>query len=331
MHIRGKALYNLLSLSWREDSTLQVQRWQVENYRALSLEEIFKRLKALDIVLSKESFLLYAESCSSPEELTEFLWVKENDHEQQDQAYLLLFELWRRLVKDKQPLSIFCDELDDRIDLYDRKALASDDGVQEILAELEDVLDRHVDQGEKPKEVFSILSQSCAHDLETFIYDYIVDQIDQGHELYASELLDGFAEYVEDEKWFAFLRVRLFFSSDAEEGSRLLKGLLEQVQEEPDVDLAFEMASFLVHAGDEALFWQTASLIFESLKTEADFQELLAVISDYFRRRDQDQEHQNVQAIIARRADKEGGALLTSKDVDRKRLKSLLTAQLSTF
>lgn len=248
MQIQSRALYNLLRMNWLEDATLKVEPWQVEDYRALREAELFSRLKSLDIVLSKESFLAYAENCETPEDLVDCLWLKEEDALGMDKVYLLVFELWRRFLPERQSLSIFCDELDFRIFLYDANALKDDEPIQEILAVLESVLEENVDKGVEPQEVFQLVAGYCAHDLESFIYDYISEQIDQKNGLFASELLDGFYPYIANEEWFEFLKIRLLAETDAEGASLMLSGLVEELQEKPDSGLLLEIDSFLKNA-----------------------------------------------------------------------------------
>ena len=45
MHIDRKALYNLLRLNWLRDPSLDVEPWQVEDYRHLELETLYERLQ----------------------------------------------------------------------------------------------------------------------------------------------------------------------------------------------------------------------------------------------------------------------------------------------
>ena len=96
MELGGRALYNLLRISWLEDPDVKVKSWQVADYRSMSVEVLFGRLQELGIVLDEASFLAYAEGCDSPEDLVECLWVDEEDLDKQDASYLVLFELWRR-------------------------------------------------------------------------------------------------------------------------------------------------------------------------------------------------------------------------------------------
>jgi hypothetical protein len=207
--LQTKALYNLLRSSWLDNSKLKVQPWQVEDYRSLSTKELFARLKKLDMPLTEDSFKQYAENCESPEELAECLWLDEEDLEGHDKAYLLIFELWRRLMPEKQTLSVFCDELDRLIELYDKGELADDDTLPTALIELEDIFDRSADEGGSAKESYQAVSEFCAHDLEGFIFDHIEDHIESDNTLYASELLDGFVRYMPKPKKFDVLKTKL--------------------------------------------------------------------------------------------------------------------------
>lgn len=322
--MQPKALYNLLRFSWLEDQSLEVEPWQIEDLRQVSSEELFLRLQKFGIVLDEGRLLLYAESCEAPEELVECLWVEEEEGDSQfDQAYLILFELWRRFLPHKQSLSIFCDELDHRISLYDQDALGEDQ-LQEILKSLEDVLDENVDKGGDPQEIFATISSYCAHDLERFIYDYIVDQIDAENEMGASELVEEFYPYIKDSKWFDFLRCILFAVTDSEKAQLELRRLLEQLQEEPDFDLLVEIAEYLVHQEGQSLFIQTMNQAIQLLETEEQFQELLEIVVRFFQCTDRDEEYQIFQSLIEKRSHHSLDMPLDEADPDLKLLKTQL-------
>ena len=70
MELERRALYNALRLNWLRDPNLAAEPWQVEDYRNMSLEAIFERLKLQDIELDRTSFLKAAEEFDTPEELT---------------------------------------------------------------------------------------------------------------------------------------------------------------------------------------------------------------------------------------------------------------------
>ena len=314
MRFKGKALNNLLKLSRAEDPQTEVQPWQVASYRELPIEDLFARLSALGICLNEKSYLVYSESSESPEDLIDFLWVDEEEDEKHDEAYLIIFELWRRLLPSKQTLSIFGDELDHLIDLYDNGDLTDEESLQKALTELEDILDQGVDSGGKPEEVFQMVSQYCAHDIETFLYDYIIERMDAKDEIYASELLDGFYDYVQGKSWFDFLKARLFVVSDSEESDILLLGLLEQQEEEPDLELCFEIARFVVIRGDTHLFIKAAELLLSLISVEEDFIAFLDLLAEFHRCLDQDSEEKAVLDLMAKRQSNNNDALITDLD-----------------
>ncbi len=273
MKLQTRALYNLVRFGALEDPTLPAEPWQVEDLRTLPEEELFERLKKFGIKLDKQHFIAYTEQVDSPEELTEILCDEEREEKSLDQLYLLLFELWRRLVPDKQSLSIFCDELDRLFFLYDQDRIEEEEPLQEALSELEHLLDQGVDQGKEPEPFFLEVMSYCAHDASLFVRDYILDQILRGETLYASELIDGFNSYLPYPKWFAFFRSALLFETEEEEAMAHLEGLLEQA----DLELLLAIADFLSRRGDPRLFVVAIRRARALIALERDFQELLAL------------------------------------------------------
>jgi hypothetical protein len=304
MQFKGRSLYNLLKNSYKEDRSLQIEPWQILDYRHMPPAQIFLQLYELGVPLTQESFLLYSEKCETPEELIECLWIKDSDLVGQEKAYLLLFELWRRFLPEKQSLSIFCDELDFRISLYDENALADDELIQQSLTDLENILDQSVDQGAQPKEIFQSVLRYSAHDLEGFLYDFIVEQLEDGNEVYASELIDGFYEYMSEPKWFDFLRARLFFLSDPKESDILIRRILEQVEECPDLSFMFEICQFLIHRGDIGLFLLCVRQTIPLLQVEEDFQKLLQYMAEFYRCLDKDVLEKAIKIVIENRKNK---------------------------
>ena len=255
MELPRKVLYNLLRSNWLMDPELDVSYWQVEDYRTLSLDSLFRRLAKQHIQLDLSSFIAYAENYNTPEELTEDITENFDDSiEEQDKVYLQIFELWRRLVPEKLCLSIFCDELDYLMNLYDNGEMENTEGLHTILATLQDILDENVDQGVTPIDAFESICECCAIDLEDFIYDFIADQIDTNNDNYALELLDGFYPYMRAQKWFDFLKVRLVLNKDVLDGNRLLRKLVEETAEEEDIQFNLELLSSMVEGGERSLF-----------------------------------------------------------------------------
>ncbi|HSX04498.1 MAG TPA: hypothetical protein VLG76_07195 [Rhabdochlamydiaceae bacterium] len=300
--MEGKALYNLLRINSLEDPNLEVEPWAIEEYREIPTEELFLRLKKLAIPLNEQTFLHYAENCDSPEQMAEMLWTQEEYSKDFDQSYLLIFELWRRLLPGKQTLSLFCNDLDHLIFLYDRDKLEDQQPLQEALQQLETILDENVDQGANPAQLFQTVLDHSAHDIESFLHDYISDQIEQENGLYASELIDGFYAYVQNKRWLDFERMRLLTMTDHDEGMLMLSRILDDLGENPDFELLMQIAHFLAHQDAFEFLLRTLLLAKPLIQTEADFQEMLLAATEFYRLSDQAEREDALQSLISKRA-----------------------------
>ena len=317
MDANCRTLYNSLRMNWLLDATLEVEPWQVEDYRALTNEQLFDRLKLQDISLDKSSFQNIAEQFDTPEELTlQLLSTRDDDDMTQDQVFLILFELWRRLLPEKTCLSIFCDELDYQIYLYDHGKTENIEALQDAIANLQVILDENRDEGADPVDAFQAISQACANDLETFLYDYIAEQIDLGNQNYASELLDDFSDYVVDPKWFEFLRARLTGSSDPETAYEMTHELMKDAEKAKDLEFNFELISLMIEQGGHDDFLKIVKLTQPLLKCEEDFQDLLSAAADFYHRLDQESIENQIQNILTRRKDKRFDLAVNKNDPD---------------
>lgn len=326
MQLQRRALYNLLRQNWLLDPEEDAADWQVEDYRSLSLEVLFQRLASLGLPLDRNSFLAFAEQSDSPEDFSDLLLVDRDDLDapSQDQVYLLIFELWRRVLPERLCLSVFCDELDHQINLYDRGDLQRVESLQDILANLQEVLDENTDQGVEPIEVFKAVSEGCANDIEGFLYDYITEQLDDDNVSYAAELVDGFYNYMPDVKWFNFLRARVLVESDPVAANALFAGLISEAMRDPDLEFCLEMLAFMVQGGERTLFVTLVKQALSRFKNEDDFQELLNICVDFYRRLDYEWEEQALQAILDSRVNKSEDDLVSAEDPHRKELLRIL-------
>lgn len=309
LQLYPKAYFNWIRLKWENNPSVPVEPWQVEDYRELSIDTLFDRLSALGLALTEENFLMMAENYQSPEELTHYLWSKK---ENEFPIYLILLELWRRLLPEKESLSIFCDELDNRIRLY-LKDPSHDHGLSNALDRLQEILEESTDLGEGSRAIFTTLSRHVAHDLEGFLFDYISDQIDARHDVEAAEWLKIFHPYVADVISFEFLNARLLILIDAHEGNLAFNKLLNQ---NLDLDLLLEIAAFLIHHGDPHLFQKAAHLCVNKIQTEEDFQELLAIIADYCHFVEKETAEDQIQSVFSKRMEQNTKTLLKAGDPD---------------
>ncbi|MGE4574388.1 MULTISPECIES: hypothetical protein [Parachlamydia] len=317
MQVERKALYNLLRMNWLLDPSIKVLAWQVEDYRALPVFEIFNRLQAKHVDLDKVSLTALAEHCDNPEDLTdELVEGSEISQEDEDQIYLLLFELWRRLIPEKPSLSTFCDELDHQIYLYDQGNLDQEEGIQDVLANLQVILDENVDGGGKPLEVFELVTNTCANDIESFLYDFIAEQIDHHNYSYASELIEGFQKYIKDEKWFEFLTTRILAVTDSHGANQQVRQLTKKIMAKPDLEFIFEILTFLVQDGEKEAFVKLAKKGVSLLQTEEDFRDLLLISSDFFHHLDLEKQEDAIKKILQARHRKSIAEHVKAQDSD---------------
>ncbi len=279
MHTR--ALYHLLRHSPSQDTPI----WAREDFRDLELSELFKRLATLHVVLDTASFLAFAREADSPEELVELLLEEPQDH-----AYLLLFELWRKLLADRPTLSIFCDELDRRIDVYERGE--GDELLQDALAELAEWLQEQVDTGIKPHKVWEEVSEHLAHDLETFLYDYMASWLDEGNIEYPKELLEEFSPYFPKSAWFELLRAS--FATTRADAERHVRAVLAT---ECELGLLLDVIRFLIPFDHAAVLRAAFEKMEPLIKTKEELVELCDLLAEHYRRVDDDAALQKVLAV----------------------------------
>lgn len=315
MQVERRALYNSLRMNWLQDNTLKVKPWQVEDYRSFSNEQLFDRLRKKGLPIDKPTFLGFAEQAGSPEELTDdFLADQQLDAESHDQIYLVLFELWRRFLAERLCLSVFCDELDHQIFHYDKGEHQQIEAIPDVLAQLGVILDENADEGVDPIHVFETVCSGCANDVETFLYDFIADQIDTHNESYAAELLEEFGDYIQDVKWFKFLRAKLLSTSDPEASNEILRKLVSESTKNPDLEFNFEILASLGRNGDEDILTRLIKVTIPLLKFEEDFQDLLSLTADFYHLLDKEQEEQAILAILNKRAQTPFESTLNPKD-----------------
>ncbi len=324
MKLKTKALYNLLRFSSIHNPSIIVKKWQVEDLREISDLEIFKKLELVGIFLDKEKFIAYSNEVESPEDLIELI-SDAKDMEIRDQVYLLLFEAWRRFLSARQTVSIFCDELDQRIFKYDNGEFENDEFIQDALANLKYILDSNVDSGMSAYEAFNTLMQYSAHDLENFIYDYISDQIDYKNDTYANELVDGFYPYAHKKNWFYFLKARLFAIQDVAQANEIIKEISEKLFSHPNLNLQFRILEFMTEIGDRDLFIKIVKQTAENINTEKEFTHLMKIVADFYNRLDKEEMERQIVDILNSRLEKNPKEKISKNDKDLKDFTNLVS------
>lgn len=248
----------------------------MRDYRLATDGELFETLESFDVFLDQGTFLEHAENSELPEELVSILVPEGVSDEVKAEVYLIVFECWRRFCPEKQTLSIFCDELDLTMELYEKEQLGNEEYLQGLLEELARILDEAVDHGEQPRDVFIALQGYFKRDLEAFLYNYISTQIDQEFDTYASELIDAYDVYIEDRLWFDLLRVRLAGDTDV-----MLDHLIEAALERSDVELLTEVLYFLIAMGECDKFIDVTLKMLPSIRTDIQLRELISMLKEY--------------------------------------------------
>lgn len=301
--IERRALYNLLRMNWLTDPTMAVEPWQVEDYRSLPTPILFDRLKKFSIHLDKASFSVYADDSDSPEDLTDNLVTDlQLKTDQEDQIYLLIFELWRRLISEKPSLSILCNELDHLIYLYDQGTLPNATDLPDAINNFILVLEENVDQGVPPKEAFELISTYCANDLESFLYDFISDQIDEDNDSYVHDLLDDFSPFLSENKWFELLRARYLGHSHIKTAQKIVLDIIENHLNDKDIEFNIELLAFLAETADSTVFKKLLKTTVELIRTEEDFQDILHICEDYCHRLDKEEEEKILRLALQKRS-----------------------------
>lgn len=278
MQLQTKALYNLIHFNLKQGNDLDCEPWQKQDLESLSENELFSEIHKLGFDISEEQFSAFGQDADSPEALTEFFIEESGDHKLYDRLYLMIFELWKRYFPDRKSISIYCDELDQLIYLYDNHLLESDEEIQDALESLKEILEENLDEGQDPQKVWALVSQYCAHDLSSFMFDYISELIDTGHEVYASELIDAFEKYIQN-RGIEFLKIRTLDFIDAEEK---IGDFVSSLLKDPDYSLQIEVLDFLTNTQNAERFKTLLKRTIEQTEDEDSFFELIDIAIEYY-------------------------------------------------
>ncbi len=303
MELGTKALYNSVRFRALQEGddihSRDSNSWKVANYRNYSLEQLFLELSKLGRTLDKETFLAYSEECDSPEDLLN-LFVLEPDEENPeavDQFYLILFELWRRLIPERPSITILCDELDQNILAYDLGE-GDSEPVLESTEALFEVIQRNVDEGMPSQEAFKAIEAHCAHDLRRFYTDFILDLLDEGAEKDAEELFFKLSPLLELSPWALLIQARFIAKQSPKKASSLLKQALH-LTDKGAMQIGFyaEATQALRWIEDDSLCAPILDAGYRAIKSWEDVITYLEILSDFVSFYDLDQLDARVQKI----------------------------------
>ena len=320
-----RALYHSLRINWQLDPMSGVEPWQVEDYRAVPADELFDRLAKIGVPVEYAQFMALADSEDSPEDLAETLLPDDvQDQEIADQIYLIVFELWRRLLSERQTLSIFCDEWDHQIDLYEAGDLESMEGLGDVLNQFSSILEEAKDQGDDPKALYQSVLDGCAHDVEAFLYDFSLAQIQEQNVSYAEEIVENFSSYVKDKHWFKLLNLQILAKTDPKEVTRLIPPLVKECQTLKNLEFNLEFLAFLATQPEEdKSFTQLLKMIIPELGIEEDFWDILSSIEDYFHYMDAEDKEEWIKSLRSRRFKNDPDLRFSAQDPDLQELLKL--------
>ena len=317
MFLHRRAIYNMIYLPDAPE-VKNFKGWQKENYRCLKDTELLKRLGINGLSIPNlDTFQQVATDYASPDEMADELAPEE------DQIYLLLFELWRRHLPEQRCPSVFCDELDFQIAHFERGDLSLQEELKEIVDYLLQIFDDHVDEGADPHAVYRAFQEYCAHNLDQFLYNYVATQIDSGNIEYAYDLIDGFYRYVSEPLFFEFQLARVAILQDPESGTLFLEKLIRKVKR---LDLAEEILLYLAQERNHPLFCQLVLKTLPLLEDEGNFCELLDLCIVHFDRIQIDSS--DFKKLFDKHAKKNPDSELDPKDADVKEVKKLIKKKL---
>ncbi len=283
MEITTKALYNALRLHAIDEPQAEIDSWKTQDLRLSDISALFDQLKKKGICVDRQTFIAYANEYDTPEELVEAIIPEELDEsEDRDYVYLIVFELWRRFVPEKQSISLITDELDYQIYLYDNEALESFEPLDDAIACLYEVLEENADLGVAPKDAFAAILEYSAHDIFTFLYDYISELIELEQYVYAQDLVERFFPFIEDKKWFEFLHAQLIAVKEPKACLADIKKIAQENQKDSDIQLFLDMLAFLCKFHSKELFCQIAKDVLKQDLDEDDLQEFLFLSKEFF-------------------------------------------------
>lgn len=279
-----KALYTSLRLQALgialSDSEHPLEAWKVEDLREVPQAELFERLALHDISLDKMRFMAFANEYDTLEEFVEALAPDALD-EDADAIFLLVFELWRRLLPEKQTVSLICDELDYQIYLYDSQDLDTLEALDDAIASFYGALKEATDSGIKPQTAFIAIQEDCAHDIQSFLYDYISELLEAKEYSYAQELMEQFYPFLTNRALFDFLSAKIVGLDEPKRAIAIISKITSEDRKQ-DLYLNLDILEYLAQLPYREPFFETAKKTLLCITEDDDIEELLRITKEFF-------------------------------------------------
>lgn len=236
-----KALFNCLRAQHKLEGS-DCEPWQVDDYRKWPLEKLLQWLRAFGWPLDHSQFVAYGESVEGPQELLDLLIADQPiSAKQDDQLFLVIFELWRRLIPHGCNIELLCDEFDYQIEAY-QQGDPVDRELEKAFSTLLEIVHDPSQNISQSRSIFALIADGSAQDLELCLYEFILDQLEAGAIDYAKELHAQFEKLVRDPLWFDLACIHW---SDNEQALKLLRNLHQSLKREPQMALLFEILHYL--------------------------------------------------------------------------------------
>ena len=287
------------------------------DYRELSEGELFQMMHQLEIFFDRNSFVEFCQELDSPEEFSETLSL-EGDVSRK--AYLIAFELWRRFIPENVSISLFCDELDRTIALYEKQRDHSK--LLMLLEQMVEILDRNDVSNADPQVIFKRLCLYVAHDLENVIYTYIDSQLSDSTSEAIINLLDHFMPYVKEKRALLFLKLKSMNEVFLEEKQCLMEYLTSSLQESINFSLSLAMLFYLIEKNQDDLFKELFSFLVYEVKEERGLVSLLDVLIAYHQHFGQSEKKKSVSEFMKNKFTSEKKAKITK--IQKNKVLSLL-------
>lgn len=283
-----KALYNNILLygahEARVSKSSERDDWKSCNWRARRIEDLFEELDRLGVHFDRRQFLSWASESDSPEDLLSLIMPDEYEtlsSDTVDHVYLIIFELWRRLIPERRPLSIVADDIDHAIVEYDKRE-DDDIGPVQVLTKLlfeyirilqsaQDQLDEQDSEERKAllmkgyttqaHALFGMTEPYFVHEIGRFIFDFVIEELTYETLYDFSPIVEGIHPFLVPVLWADSMLAHLVWYTDETRAIELNREIAKKVialsskESVIDTSLFFSALLLAAKAGDRETFF----------------------------------------------------------------------------
>lgn len=293
--LETKALYNSLRMMGRRMKLSPQDSWKVADWRGRESTALFNELKEMGVVLDPPLFYQWAAHCETPEDLFDFLFMEEGEEsaeweeERKDHLYLLLFELWRRLVPEKRSLSLVADEIDHVLFAFDSGKEMVDEEMENALEEWVRLLNRlHDEEGLSAKEALHAIEPHFAHSVPDCIIDFLLDVSERGESERYGPLFEKVRPFLTLEPlWAKIVELRFCLREDMTLVNKKLGDLVAHVLTTPDVEceVIFALCDISLKLERGELFLRLLERVAPCLQEQEDVEVVVHLLADFLEER----------------------------------------------